>query len=125
MELPQNRKNEIKQKLLLHEPNFSQWFYCFPLLKESFSVFAKKIENRNIESTVNNYRGKFDPIFLLSFVGNKAKGRISKRMFQENKARQILRKTNISYPHTCAYLGVRNVRFSRNLTSFVFLKDLF
>ena len=32
------------------------------------------------------------------FVGNKAKVRISKRMFQENKARQIFRKTNISYP---------------------------
>ena len=30
------------------------------------------------------------------FVGNKAKGRISKRVFQENKARQILRKTIIS-----------------------------
>ena len=32
------------------------------------------------------------------YVGNKAKGRISKRVFQENKARQILRKTDISYP---------------------------
>ena len=32
------------------------------------------------------------------FVGNKAKGLISKRMFQENKARQIFRKMNISYP---------------------------
>ena len=32
------------------------------------------------------------------FVGNKAKGRISKRVFQENKARQIFRKENISYP---------------------------
>ena len=31
-------------------------------------------------------------------VGNKAKGRISKRVFQENKARQIFRKTNILYP---------------------------
>ena len=31
-------------------------------------------------------------------VGNKAKERISKRVFQENKARQISRKTNISYP---------------------------
>ena len=31
------------------------------------------------------------------YVGNKAKGRISKRVFQENKARQIFRKTNISY----------------------------
>ena len=40
------------------------------------------------------------------FVGNKAKGRISKRVFQENKARQIFRKTNIFYPlirtRTCA-----------------------
>ena len=31
-------------------------------------------------------------------VGNEEKGRISKRMFQENKARQIFRKKNISYP---------------------------
>ena len=31
-------------------------------------------------------------------IGNKAKGRISKRVFQENKARQVFRKTNISYP---------------------------
>ena len=31
------------------------------------------------------------------FVGNKAKGRISERVFQENKARQIFRKANISY----------------------------
>ena len=49
----------------------------------------------------------------LHFVGNKAKGRISKRVFQDNKARQIFRKTNISYPlvrtFTCAYQGVRNV----------------
>ena len=49
------------------------------------------------------------------FVGNKAKGRISKRVFQENKARQIFLKTNIFYPltrtRTCAYQGVKNVRF--------------
>ena len=31
-------------------------------------------------------------------VGKKAKGRLSKRVFQKNKARQIFRKTNISYP---------------------------
>ena len=31
-------------------------------------------------------------------VGNKAKGRISKRVFQENKANQIFRKTHISNP---------------------------
>ena len=49
---------------------------------------------------------------------NKAKGRISKRMFQENKARQIFRKTNISYP----LIRTRNVRFSENLVRFLFLK---
>ena len=60
-------------------------------------------------------------------VGNKAKGRISKRVFQENKARQIFRKTNISYSliRTRAYQGVRNVRFSENLACFVFLKHPF
>ena len=42
------------------------------------------------------------------FVGNKAKGRISKRVFQENKTRQIFRKTNISYPL------VENVCFRKN-----------
>ena len=30
-------------------------------------------------------------------IGNKAKGRISKRVLQENKARPIFQKTNISY----------------------------
>ena len=62
-------------------------------------------------------------------VGNQAKGRNSKRVFQENKARQIFRVTNISYPlirtRTCAYLGVRNVSFSENLPCFVFLKHPF
>ena len=32
----------------------------------------------------------------LEFVGNKAKGRISKRVLQKKKWRQILRETNIS-----------------------------
>ena len=31
----------------------------------------------------------------IKFIGNKAKGRISKRVFQESKARQNFRKTNI------------------------------
>ena len=57
-------------------------------------------------------------------VGNKAKGRISKRVFQESKARQIFRKTNISYP-LCAYQGVRNIRFSEIVACFVFLKHPF
>ena len=49
-------------------------------------------------------------------------------MFQENNARQIFRKTNISYPlirtSTCAYQGVGNIRFSENLACF-FLKHPF
>ena len=60
------------------------------------------------------------PILKLGdFVGNKAKGRISKRVFQENKARQISRKTNISYPlirarKKCLFSGKFSVFFSWN-----------
>ena len=63
---------------------------------------------------------------LLQFVGNKAKERISKRVFKENKTSQIFRKTSISYPlkrtRTCTYQGVRNVNFLENLVSFGFLE---
>ena len=49
----------------------------------------------------------------------------SKRFLQENKARQIFQKTNISDPlirtRACAYQGIRNVSFSENLACFVFL----
>ena len=38
---------------------------------------------------------------LQQFAGNKAKGPISEWIFQENKARQIFRKMNISYPLVC------------------------
>ena len=59
------------------------------------------------------------------FVGNKAKVRISKLVLQEKKPHQILRKMNIFYPlirtQARANQGVRNVRFSENLTCFVFL----
>ena len=41
-------------------------------------------------------------------LGNKGKGQITKRLLQENKAHQILRKTNISYPL------IRNASFSEN-----------
>ena len=71
----------------------------------------------------------FENYFTIrQIVGNKAKGRISKWVFQENKARQIFRKTNISNPliriRTCAYQGVRNISFSENLACF-FLKHPF
>ena len=78
--------------------------------------------------SVNNFlcNGSIDPYKIF---GNKAKVRISKRVFQENKVRQMFRKANISYPligrRTCAYQGVRNVCFSENLVCVVFLKDPF
>ena len=56
-------------------------------------------------------------LYNVRIVGNKAKGRISKRIFQENKAHQIFRKTNISYPlirtRTCAHQGVRMFVFRK------------
>ena len=62
-------------------------------------------------------------------VRNEAKGWISKRVLQEHKARQTVPNTNISSPlirtRTCAYQGVRNVRFSGNWACFVFLKYSF
>ena len=65
----------------------------------------------------------------LQVVGNKTKGRISKRLFQESKARQNFRKTNISYllirTRTCAHQEVRNICFLETLTCFAFLKHPF
>ena len=52
-------------------------------------------------------------------VGNKAKEQISKLVFQENKARQIFRKTSISCPLIRTFQGLRNIHFLQNLTSFV------
>ena len=53
-------------------------------------------------------------LFNLVFIGNKAKGPISKRVLRENKARQIFRKTNIFYPliRNCISIkGLKNVKF--------------
>ena len=60
-----------------------------------------------------------NPVYNLDNVGNKAKGRISKWVFQENKARQIFRKRNISHPliRTRTYKEVRNVCFLGNLAA--------
>ena len=67
-------------------------------------------------------------------VGNKAKGCESqngclKRVFKEIKARQIFRKTNISYSlirtRMCSYQGIRNVRFSGTWRALFSLKTRF
>ena len=54
----------------------------------------------------------FMKIIYTYYVDNKAKRWISKRVFQENKARQVFRKTKIPTPwyahvRRCAYQGVR------------------
>ena len=48
-------------------------------------------------------------------VGNKAKEWISKRMFQENKARQIFWKNEHFLPPEGAYQGLRDVCFFRKI----------
>ena len=62
----------------------------------------------------------------ISSIGNKANGQMSKRVFQENKARPIFRKRNISYTliraRTCRYQGVRNVRFFGKFDMLCFLE---
>ena len=75
------------------------------------------------------YFGVVDSLNLrFRLVGNKAKGRISKRVFQENKARQIFRKTDMSYSmihtRTCPYRGVRNIRFFEKCGVLCFLETL-
>ena len=50
-------------------------------------IFALKKENKCLRNENNNQQA--------ITVGNKAKERISKRVFQENKSRQIFPKTNI------------------------------
>ena len=47
---------------------------------------------------------------LMHTVSNKAEGRISKRVFQENKTRQIFRKTNIFY--LLIRTRIKNIPFS-------------
>ena len=67
-------------------------------------------------------------IFETYFVGNKAKERISKRVFQKNKARQILciSPYSVRMLENNVYVsGGKNVCLSENLTCFVFLKHPF
>ena len=78
---------------------------------------------------VLHYEGlcqRMDEKPILQIASNKAKGRISKQVFQENKAHQIFQKMNISYPvictHMCAYQGVRNVHLFRKFDVLCFLE---
>ena len=87
-----------------------------------FELFFQSLANGSIKTKIKQR--------IWTYVNSsvvRQKGE-SQNMFQENKARQIFRKTNIFYhlicTCTCAYQVVKNVRFSENLTFFVFLKHL-
>ena len=73
------------------------WTYSEPNQISKMEPFLRKLFTRKLQ-----------------VVGNKPKGRVSKRVFQENKASQIFLKTNISYPQlrTHTYVCLRNDRFS-------------
>ena len=112
------RSRESQMEYLIHN-------YC-PVFKW-WTFFTFIINCQKQEGVILLFFSFFHLSFYLLFYPCKfddstAKGRISK---QEIKSRQIFRKTNISYrlmrSRTCAYQGVRNVRFSENLTCFVFL----
>ena len=65
--------------------------------KSKQGYFKSYLEwNKNRENLFQSMSKKDNLYFV-----DKAKGRISKQVFQENKARQIVRKTNISYPLIC------------------------
>ena len=83
-----------------------------------------KIEGLRIWLSNNFLSDSFEPSFSVfrgNIVVNKPKSRISKHVFQENKARQIFQKTNT---HTCTYQGVRNVRFFWKFGVLYFLETI-
>ena len=81
-----------------------------------------KLKDSAIESS--NSKKHFCRNIDSKFVGNKAKGRISKWVSQVNKACQVFCKTNISYSmirtRACTYQRVRNVHFAEILACFFF-----
>ena len=108
----------------------------FPLQSSDSWMFVKENPYKKIVEWKRTRRNHYQIVLLAifdwrhlkwctEFVGNKVKGRISKRLFQENKARQIFRKTNISCPLIRTPQRVGDVRFSKNLACFVFLKHPF
>ena len=57
-------------------------------MEKEMDIFSKKF----LQALNDKFKGNWN------IADNKAEGRISKRVFQENKARQIFRKTKM-----CAY----------------------
>ena len=91
-----------------------------PVLSNEFLYIQATIERGFVLKRVRDIRIKnmqsqeFKIVFTVTLVAiftleeivsSKAKGRISKRVLQENKARQIFWKRNISYPHMYVSVG--------------------
>ena len=70
--------------------------YVFDGIRWKLIIFGKVTITLNYIISSKPYSQSWCPIHT-KVVGNKAKGRISKRVFQENKTPQIFRKTNFSY----------------------------
>ena len=68
-------------------------FYRIHVFKLKYLINLSKYQNKIYSKT--------RPTVKLNCESFKAKGRISKGVLQENKARQIFGKTNTSYPLIC------------------------
>ena len=79
--------------------------------KSQINLSINKTSDTSISNNVFQWKAPQNYNLSSQFIGNKAKGRISKPVLQENKTRKIFRK--------------KNVRFSENLACFVFLKHPF
>ena len=106
--------------------NFFSWFnkllsFSPPLLTKNFLAMVSHDQANLIkihDGILQHFKDSPLSYYIWDgkayFDGNKAKEWISKRMFQDNKARQIFWKTNLSYPMTrtpCAYQGVKKYSF--------------
>ena len=92
----------------------------FSSTSEKFYISGfQKLPPQRIQAAILVDFGIFIKLFL-HIVGKKARGWIWKWWLQENKARKIFQKTNLSYPlilsRTCAYQRVRKVSFSEKFT---------
>ena len=78
----------------------------------------RKFLSKNLKDLINFSEQLAITNCKAQFVSNKAKGRISKLLCQENEARKIFRKTKFFYPlirkRRCEYQGVRNICFTKN-----------
>ena len=111
--IPANWQQHLR--CMLAVPTSTITMVAFP--QKTFSLQF----NKNILSIFDKYMECHES----QFVGSKTKGRISKRVLQENKARQIVQKTKAFYPliraSRCAYEGVRDCFFSRKFGVLCFL----